>query len=77
MTMKHPENVPAQPAPVMARPAMKVSLFRATAWDIQRTAHESMTDGPLTAYQTADLEDENTQQEDGLHRKVLVCLSPH
>lgn len=31
MMMKQPANVPAMPTPVMARPAMKASLFGASA----------------------------------------------
>ena len=87
--MKLPANVPAHPAPVMARPAMNAGLLGAVAGG---EASESPTiedrlpplfragggggKGSLTADQTPHLEDKNTQEEDNLDRKVLESLAP-
>jgi hypothetical protein len=75
--MKHPEKVPAQPVPVTARPAIKASLFGASASIIRMPCVLRFEVGALTANQTAHFKDEDTQEKDRLHREIFVRLPPH
>jgi hypothetical protein len=75
--MKQPEKVPAQPVPVTARPAMKALLFGASALFVSMMRLLKTRAGMLTTDQTAYFEDENTQEKDGLYRKILVRFSPY
>lgn len=81
MMMKHPEKTPAQPAPVTARPAIKVPLLGASALDpwlsiVFDIVMGRQGSGMLTTNQATDFEYENSKDKDGLDREILVRLPP-
>lgn len=74
--MKHPENVPAHPVPVIARPAMKASLFGARATVDQQFAREIVRDNHIPHRRLPISNTRMLKRNTGLTGKYLYAF-PH
>jgi hypothetical protein len=78
MMVNAPEEMPAPPTPVIARPMISARLLGATpnSKNVRNSTSGVHDEWKLTADQTSDFENENGDQERYLQWEVLVCLSP-
>jgi hypothetical protein len=76
ITTKQPAKVPAAPAPVIARPAIKVLLFGAAAIKSDLRIYQFKRVDP-TAQQTTNFKYQDTNEKNNFHGEILEALAPY